>query len=437
MAIRYGLMALAATMVLASCGERDVILPGERLDIREPFGRATGVTQDGSAPIRLARQTNHSSWTHRAGTASHRIQHAALSATPALIWTGDIGQGNDRRHRISADPVAANGRIFTLDSRATVAATSSSGALIWNRDLTPASDNADDASGGGLAIVGGILYVTTGFGELIALNPADGTEIWTQDLEAAATGAPTVSGGLVYVVTRDARAWAIDADSGRLRWQLSGAPSATGIVGGAGPAVGNGKVLFPFGAASMAAAFPRGGLQVWSASVAGERVGRAYAQLSDVTGDPVVQGNRIYVGNPSGRTLAINGQDGETVWTAPEGATGPVWIEGGSLFLISDRSELVRLRSDNGVRIWGTQLPGFVPTNNPRRQRDIYAHFGPIMAGGRIWVASGDGVLRGFDPVDGKISYSTALTGGAATRPIVVDGTLYVVNGEGQLLAFR
>ena len=437
MAIRHGLFALAAAMALTACGERDVRLPGERLDIREPFGRATGTVENTSAPIRLARQTNHTSWTHRAGNASHRIQHAALSATPSLIWASEIGQGNDRKHRISADPVAASGRIFTLDSRATVGATSSTGALLWSRDLTPASDKADDASGGGLAIGGDILYVTTGFGELAALNAADGSTIWTQNLEAPATGAPTVSGGLVYVVTRDARAWAIEADTGRLRWQLGGAPSATGIVGGAGPAVGNGKVFFPFGAASLAAAFPRGGLQVWSASVAGERVGRAYAQLSDVTGDPVVQGNRVYVGNPSGRTIAINIRDGEIEWSAREGATGPVWLEGGSLFLISDQSELVRLRASNGTRIWGTQLPGFVPTNNPRRQRDIYAHFGPVMAGGRIWVASGDGILRGFDPVNGSLAHSSQLAGGAATRPIVVDGTLYVVNGDGQLLAFR
>ena len=272
---------------------------------------------------------------------------------------------------------------------------------------------------------------------MAALNAANGEIVWQQELGAPATGAPTVSGGLVYVVTRDARAWAIEADTGRLRWQLGSAPSVTGIVGGAGPAVGAGKVFFPFGSAELSAAFPKGGLQVWSASVAGERVGRAYAQLSDVTGDPVVHGDRVYVGNPSGRTLAINTTTGETVWTATEGATGPVWVDGGSLFLLSDRSELVRLSASSGARIWGKQLPGFVPTRNPRRQRDIYAHFGPVVAGGRIWVASGDNVLRGFDPVDGAQVYATELAGGAATRPIIVDGTLYVVNADGQLLAFR
>jgi len=98
---------------------------------------------------------------------------------------------------------------------------------------------------------------------------------------------------------------------------------------------------------------------------------------------------------------------------------------------------LVRLNANNGARVWGVQMPGFVPTQNERRQRDIYAHYGPVLAGGRLWVASGDNLLRGYDPVNGALVHSTELPAGAASRPIVVDGTLYVVNAQGALLAFR
>jgi outer membrane protein assembly factor BamB len=436
MVIRNGLFGLAALLVLAACAPVDVTLPGERQDIRAPFGQAEN-TENRTAPIHLARAVNHTSWPQRAGNASHSIANAAFATTPSALWTASIGQGNDRRHRITADPVAADGRIFTLDSRATVSATSSAGATLWSRDLTPPSDNPDDASGGGLAVVDGTLFVTTGFGDLIALSAATGTVIWTQRLDAPATGAPTVKGGLVYVVTRDGRAWAIRVDNGRVRWQVAGTPSVSGIVGGSGPAVGAGRVFFPFGSAQIVAAFPKGGLKIWSASVAGERLGRAYAQLSDVTGDPVVVGNTVYAGNPSGRTVALNAATGETRWTAREGAVGPVVVAGGSVFLISDRAQLVRLKSSNGRRIWASQLPDFQPARNPRRQRDVYAHFGPVLAGGRLWVASGDGQLRSFDPVNGNQVVSVALPGGGTTRPIVVDGVMYVVSGDGQLMAFR
>ena len=429
------LALICAFVLLAACAQEDVRLPGERLDIR---GLGDAQAQpDHAAPIRLSKQINHLEWTHRAGNASHSIQHPAFSAEPVQIWSAKIGQGNDRRHRITADPVAALGRVFTIDSRASVAATSVSGAPLWARDLTPPRDDSDETSGGGLALAGGRLFVTTGFGELVALKAESGAVIWRQQLEAAATGAPSVRDGRVYVVTRDSRAWAIDAADGRILWQLDSAPAVTGIVGGAGPAVNDKLVIFPYGTGQLVAAFPKGGFQVWRSSVSGARIGRVYAQITDITGDPVLKGGVIYAGNSSGRTVALDSGDGKRLWTANEGASGPVWVDGGSVFLISDQAELVRLNARTGARVWGTQLPDIVPKRRQNRERDVYAHFGPVLAGGRLWVASGDGMLRAFNPVDGKLAFETALASGGATRPIVVDSVMYVVNADGQLLAFR
>jgi outer membrane protein assembly factor BamB len=431
--MKSGLFGLVALIGLVSCGNREVVLPGERLAIRP----GAAVQVDRAAPIRLSSTVNHASWTHRAGSASHRVQHPAFSSNPAPVWATNIGEGNDRRHRITADPVAADGRIFTVDSRANVAATSDAGVTLWLRDLTPASDNSNDASGGGLAVVNGQLLVTTGFGDLFSLDAATGTIGWQHRLDAPATGAPTVGNGLVYVVTRDSRAWAIDVSDGRIRWQLDSPPSVVGIVGGAAPAIGAGLVVFPFGSAQLAGAFPKGGLQLWNSSVAGARLGTAYAQLSDVSADPVIQGNRIYVGNPSGRMLAIEAGSGDTIWTTSEGTTGPAWVDGGSVFVMSDRAELLRLNAGTGARIWGTQLPNLVPRRGNRTLRDVYAHYGPVLAGGRLWIASSDELLRAFDPVDGRQLSTLAIPGGATTRPIVVNGVMYLVSGNGQLLAFR
>ncbi len=435
--IRSGALMVLAALVLSACAERDVILPGERLDVRTPFNGEGATVENRAKPIRLGKAVRNDAWPQRAGSAENRIRQPAFSVAPQLAWAAPIGEGNDRRHRITADPVSAGGRVFTLDSRATVSAFSLEGAPVWSRDLTPPGENPDDASGGGLAVAGGRLFVTTGFGELVALDAATGAVNWRQRLDAPAAGAPTLASGTVFVVTRDSRAIAVDAANGRELWQLQGVPSPAGVVGGAAPAVSGRLVIFPLPSTELVAAFRRGGMQVWSGSVAGGRLGRAYARISDVTGDPVVKGQVVYAGNSSGRTVALDLTTGEPVWSAPEGATGPVWVEGGSVFLVSDRAELVRLDARNGRRIWAAELPDFVPARNQRRLRDVYANYGPVLAGGRLWVASGDGRLRGFDPVDGRLSASVELPGGAATRPIVVRGTMYVVSRDGQLLAFR
>ncbi len=142
----------ALVLFLAGCGPNEVILPGERLELS---GEAAGTTPDGPRPIALPAQVADAEWTHKAGAPDHSIQHPALrSAALAPVWSADIGAPADRRHRITADPVVAGGRVFALDSRAHVSAFSTGGAPLWARDLTPPADGPDDASGGGLAAAG-------------------------------------------------------------------------------------------------------------------------------------------------------------------------------------------------------------------------------------------------------------------------------------------
>jgi outer membrane protein assembly factor BamB len=67
----------------------------------------------------------------------------------------------------------------------------------------------------------------------------------------------------------------------------------------------------------------------------------------------------------------------------------------------------------------------------------VFAHHGPVVAGGRVIVTSGDGMMRSFDPADGTLTGTVEVPGGATTAPVVAGATLYVVSRKGQLLAFR
>ncbi len=428
---------LTLTGFLAACN-RDFILEGERFALRAPFAEDAGEPPvNRAAPISLPATSLNSEWTHRLGTASTRIGHPSLGGSLQPVWSVPIGQGDGRRHRITAEPVSTGGLIYTLDSRARVTAVTTGGEVAWTRDLTPADTrNPDSASGGGLAVANGRLYVTSAFAQLWALDLRSGEVVWNKRFDASLSAAPTVTGSHVYVVASDSTGWAIDAATGQTDWQLSGAPSPSSIVGGAAPAVAGDLVLFPTPAGELIAARRDTGQVMWRRAVAGTRIGMAYAAVTDVTGDPVVQGDVIYVGNQSGRVMALNRSDGRPIWTADEAAYGPVWPAGGSVFLMSDRNRVVRLDAGSGAFIWGHALPLFTETRE-RRRAGIYPHYGPVLAGGRLIVGSGDGVLRSFDPTSGEQIGEVALRSGAAISPIVVGGTLYVVSRDGQLTAYR
>jgi outer membrane protein assembly factor BamB len=433
------LLPAAAAMVaaLSACTARDVILPGERLDIRDGTAAENLAATNEALPLALPGTQANTDWTHRGGDADHRLSHPALPGSLTLAFATSVGEGNSRRARITADPVVAGGRVFALDARATVSAVSTGGGLLWQADLTPETDGRTDASGGGLATDGASVFATTGFGRLTRLDAATGAVIWTQDLDAPGNAAPTVAGDLVYVVGRDSRAWAIETETGRIRWQLTGLPAGSTFSGGAGVAVGGGLAVFPFPSGEVIGAFADGGLTRWSSVLAGGRPGQASGvATTDIAGDPVIDGDRLYVGNVAGRIVAMDLDTGDRIWTATEGAVSPVWPEGGSIFAVNDVNELVRLSAADGTTIWRVQLPVFL-TDNTRRQSERYAHFGPVLAGGRLIVASSDGVIRQFDPVSGAGLGDIALPGGAASNPVVAGGTLYLLNRDGQLVAFR
>ncbi len=442
--VRTGALLLASTLFLAGC-EREVRLAGERFSIDTPLsqtlGGAAASTGDAAAAdapraISLPAVTRIGAWEQRGYNATNRTPHANLAASLTPVWSAEIGRGNSRRNRITADPVATGDRVFTMDATAGVVATSlSSGATLWSADLQPGFDRGGAVSGGGLAVSGGRLFVTTGFGELIALDPASGAVQWRQRLDAG-IGAPTVSGGTVYIVSRNNQAWAVDVATGRIDWQV---PSTTGealLTGGAAPAITDRIVVFPFGSGEISGTLRLSGAPLWTTSVAGGRSGVAYANINDVTSDPVVAGGRIYAGNQSGRVVAINPGTGTRMWTAEEGAYSPVLVTGGDLFFVSDRNELIRLDASTGARIWGTELPLYV-NDRERRRRAVFTHYGPILAGGRLIIASGDNRIRMFSPESGALVGTVEMRSGAAAHPIVVNDTLLVVDEDGRLQAFR
>ena len=81
-------------------------------------------------------------------------------------------------------------------------------------------------------------------------------------------------------------------------------------------------------------------------------------------------------------------------------------------------------------------MPNFTK-NNVNRRAKVFAHYGPILAGDRLVVASSDGKIRRFNPANGELISVLKMPSGAASAPVVVDGTLYVLSTNGDLLAFR
>ena len=96
----------------------------------------------------------------------------------------------------------------------------------------------------------------------------------------------------------------------------------------------------------------------------------------------------------------------------------------------------MRMDAATGAVIWSVQMP-YYNAEKPKKYKAITAHYGPVLAGGRVVVVSSDGGIRLFNPTDGSMVGSGEIPGGAASAPALAAGMLFVTGGNGQLHAFR
>ena len=69
---------------------------------------------------------------------------------------GRIGTGSSSSGRLSAIPLVAGGKVYTLDAGGTVSAfQAASGSRLWSTSVTPKNEKRAEGFGGGLALDSG------------------------------------------------------------------------------------------------------------------------------------------------------------------------------------------------------------------------------------------------------------------------------------------
>ncbi len=427
------LLIATLSLGLVACGETDTILEGEREAVRLD---QTRIAEFDSPPVlELSKAVANTDWTHESGATTHYAGHLAGEYPLTRAWSTDIGKGSSKSGHITSGPIVANGFVYAMDANARVRALDLNGRVQWTAELRLDGERSGDGFGGGVAFGDGTLVAATGYGEVIALEPETGEIRWRQRLDGPVRAAPSVAAGLAYVVSRNDQAFGIDLENGRVRWRSSTIEPDAGIVGGASPAVRAGLVVLPFASGEVVGAVARNGRRAWTASIPGGRRGTVRSRISDITGDPVIKGDRVYVANQSGRFAALDRRSGQRLWSVNHGSMGPALPIGDSVFFVTDAGDLKRLRADDGAEFWTVDLAEF---ENPEKRRDAITYSGPMLVGGRILLASSDGFLRSFDPTSGEaLGQTTIGGGGTAVQPAVANGQVLVLAENGTLYAFQ
>ena len=432
---KFVFAALFGALTLAGCGEREVILSGERLDLRPT---EQPVDAEDVVRLNLPAVSSQSSWTHRNGGPSHYAFHPALSQNAQLAFSVNMGKGDSKREFLSSDPIIGDGRIYTMDTESSIRAFSLNGGLLWTTDakslVKARRGRSNDGSGGGLAFSGGQLAATTAAGEVLLLNASNGQIIWRHDAEAGFSAPPAFVGDRIIAVAGDNHALALTRNNGRIAWSQRSDDPGPAILGTGSPAISGNIAVLAFNRGEVMAVDINTGIPRWSHVLTGRRVGSARGSFNPISGDPVIVGQTVYVGSNSGRLAAINLATGERLWTVREGAIGPIWPAGNALFVLTDQTKLKRLNTSDGREVWSVDLPLY---KNARRSRGAFGYYGPTLAGGLLYLGGTDGLMRAYNPADGSLVRTFDIRGGVASQAAVVNSRMYLLTENGQLAAFQ
>ncbi len=373
-------------------------------------------------------------WPQAGGRPDHAIEHVQAAPELQIAWRRRFGPKPGARGHVTAQPVVADGRIFVMDGQAGVSALDlATGRQIWKVNLAPRKGRDREGYGGGLAVDGGRVFVTSGFRFVAGLKAEDGSTLWRKDVETPVRGAPTVSGGRVYAVDATDQLISYAVADGAPGWTYQALEEPARLLRSSSPAVSGETVVAPFASGELTALQAGNGTELWSFVLSLTSRNNALSEIRDIAGRPVIYRGDVLAGSHSGVFAAVDLRSGQPRWSLPISTSTSPWPAGDVIYVTDQAGQLICISREAGQVYWTIDLNKGVAA----KRRPVWS--GPTLASDRIIVVSSAGEVRALDPKDGKMLRSLKLKvkSAGSLSPVPVNGELLIATDDAELLAIR
>jgi len=259
-----------------------------------------------------------------------------------VLWSASVGSAE----RFAFSPALAGGDVYAASRDGTVVRLDgTTGQARW-RVGAGAPLSAGVGSDGRLAVV------ASDEGEVFALDAETGSVRWRARVSSEVLAAPKVGDGLVLVRSADNRVFAFGAEDGKRRWVYQRAAASLTVRSPTGLTLHQGSAYAGFpGGKLVAIALSNGGVR-WEATVALPKGATELERVTDVVGEPAIQGRVVCAAAFQGRVACYDVQTGNQLWARDLSTVSGVSFDARYAYVSDDRGAVHALDRANGRSIW-------------------------------------------------------------------------------------
>ena len=126
---------------------------------------------------------------------------------------------------------------------------------------------------------------------------------------------------------------------------------------------------------------------------------------------------------------------GQRIWELSLAGISTPAVAGDWIFTLTDEGKLLCIAKSTGKVRWLTELGTF--TNMKKQKGNAVYWTGPVLAGGKLWLANSQGNLVAANSADGTFQTVAKIGAPVTLAPVVAGKMLYVLDDSGKISAFR
>ena len=377
---------------------------------------AMAVAAAGLAACSSMPNLNPLDWFSSASTGPKPSELPALTNAQGVrvLWSSNIGAAES----YVFSPALVGDSVYVASRTGTVARLdAASGQAKWRISLGKRLSS-------GVGSDGVLAVVASDDGEVMALDAQTGTVKWRARVSSEVLATPKLSEELVLVRSADSKIFAFGGEDGKRRWVYQRAAASLIVRSPVGLTIHEGLAYAGFSGGKLVALALANGIIRWEATVALPKGATELERVTDIVGDPAVQGREVCTGAYQGRVGCYDILNGNQLWTREMSTLTGVSFDARYAFISDDKGAVHALDRTNGRSIWKQDRLAY-------RQLSL-----PLPLGTEVAVGDLQGYIHFLARESGAFLARVATDGSPVrTRPVKLPDGFLVQTQSGGLFA--